>query len=124
MRSLWQKYNLYFSSAAPQGLACRVSVLESALHGAIQVNSCKEAPIPSNKFQSGIPFLSILQDGSGSPKQLYKNFRLTTFSEALPPLFKYPTPLYLLITSSRELCETSSQPLGWQFRVLPLLCFL
>lgn len=122
MRSLWQKCNLYFSSAAPQGLTCRVSVLESALHEAIQANSWKEAPIPSNKFQTGIPFLSILQEGLESPKQLYKNFRLTTLSEVLSPShLSTPLPFIYSLFSRGSSVRPPASPSGGSSEPCP--CF-
>ncbi|KFZ65190.1 hypothetical protein N338_04851, partial [Podiceps cristatus] len=48
-----------------------VIVLESALHRAIHINNYREVPNPSNKFGTGIPFFSILQEGFGSLQQLY-----------------------------------------------------
>lgn len=89
--------SLRFVSSPSRTSLQSVLVVESALLRAIQVNNRNEVPIPSNKFQTGIPFLSILQEGLESLKQLYKNFRLTTLSKALPPshlstplLFIYP----------------------------------
>ncbi|KFV93409.1 hypothetical protein N326_03478, partial [Eurypyga helias] len=76
--------SLVFSSS-PSGTSLRIiCVLESALRKEIHINSYKEVPNPSNKFGTGIPFFSILQEGFGSLKHLYTNFRL------------YPHPMYVL----------------------------
>ncbi|KFQ09510.1 hypothetical protein N329_10461, partial [Haliaeetus albicilla] len=51
----------------PSGTSLQiVVVLESALHRAIAINNCRGVPNPSNKFGTGIPFFSILQEGLGS----------------------------------------------------------
>ncbi|KFV40953.1 hypothetical protein N328_06841, partial [Gavia stellata] len=61
-----------FFIISPSGTSPQiVLVLESALHRAIHINNYKEVPNPSNKFRTGFPFFSILQEGLGSLKQLY-----------------------------------------------------
>ncbi|KFW69758.1 hypothetical protein AS28_02435, partial [Pygoscelis adeliae] len=45
-----------------------VLVLESTPCRAVHINNYREVPNPSNKFRTGIPFFSILQEGLGSLK--------------------------------------------------------
>ncbi|KFP64100.1 hypothetical protein N322_02233, partial [Cariama cristata] len=68
--------SLFFSSSPPGTSLQTVLVLEPALHRAIHINNYKEIPNPSNKFGTGIPFFSILQEGLGSLKGLCTNFGL------------------------------------------------
>ncbi|KFV89456.1 hypothetical protein N327_04968, partial [Fulmarus glacialis] len=65
-----------------------VLVLESTLHRAIHINNYRGVPNPSHNFVTGIPFFSILQEGLGSLKQLYK--KLTTLKSYTSIPFMYP----------------------------------
>ncbi|KFW91995.1 hypothetical protein N336_04842, partial [Phalacrocorax carbo] len=62
---------------SPSGTSLQiVLLLESALHMAIHINNYREVPNLSNTFRRGNPFFSILQEGLGSLKQLYKKFHI------------------------------------------------
>ncbi|KFQ40240.1 hypothetical protein N332_08330, partial [Mesitornis unicolor] len=77
-----------FFIISPSGTSLQiVLVLESAVHRTIHINNYRDFSNPSDKFRTGIQIFSILQEGLGSLKQLYKKFRFRRYT---PMPFMYP----------------------------------
>lgn len=102
-----------FSVISPSRASLQVvSVLESAVPGATQLNGCKEVP---NEFQAGISFFSISQEGFGNLKQLYTNLRLTPLYKFIPHPLMYPTHACFPALPSENIKRVSKGGLqGWR----------